>query len=84
MKAAVLVAVPPGVVTTTSFAPAAPAGATPLIEVALFTTTLVAAMPPTFTLVAPVRLSPVILKGVPPSVDPALGEMDAMVGAGVL
>ena len=46
------------------------------------TTTLVAATPPIVTLVAPVKLVPVIVIGVPPAVGPVAGETDEIVGGG--
>jgi hypothetical protein len=45
------------------------------------TTTLVAATPPTVTLVAPVKLVPVIVIAVPPAVEPDVGEIDVIDGA---
>ena len=54
---------------------------TAVILVALTTTILVAALPPTVTLLAPVKLVPVIVNGVPPLVGPEVGETLAMVGA---
>ena len=75
------VAVPPAVVTATLCAPAVPGGVDAVIEVALTTTTLVAATPPTVTLLAPVKFVPVIVKAVPPNVVPNAGAMLAMVGA---
>ena len=74
--------VPPAVVTATLCAPAVPGGVSAVIEVALTTTTLVAATPPTVTLLAPVKFVPVIVKGVLPKVEPTVGEMLEMVGAG--
>ena len=65
------------------FAPAAPAGVTAVIEVASTTTTLVAATPPTVTLLAPVKLVPVMVIAVPPAVVPEVGETLAIVGAGI-
>ena len=44
------------------------------------TTTLVAATPPTVTLVAPVKFAPVIVIGVPPAVEPVVGDIDEIVG----
>ena len=82
MNALVLVAVPPAVVTETSFAPAVPAGVLAVIELALTTTILVAETPPTFTLVAPVKLVPVMVIEVPPNVVPDVGETLVMVGTG--
>jgi len=52
------------------------------MEVSLTTTTLVAATPPTFTLLAPVRFAPVIVMAVPPPVDPDVGLTLEIVGAG--
>ena len=74
---------PPEVVTTIVFAPAVPAGVTAVIEVASTTTTLVAATPPIVTLLAPLKLSPVIVIAVPPAVVPEVGETLAIVGAGI-
>ena len=79
MNALGLVATPPVVVTTTSFAPAVPTGVTAVMEVAV-TTTLVAAAPPTFT-VAPVKLVPVIVIDVPAVSGPDEGATVAMVGS---
>ena len=75
-------AVPPGVVTTTLFAPAAPAGVTAVMTVEETTTTLVAVTPPTVTVDAPERFVPVIVIAVPPNVDPDVGETEDTVGAG--
>ena len=72
---------PPAVVTTMVFAPAVPAGVTAVMEVALTTFTLVAATPPTVTLLAPVKLVPVMVIAVPPRVEPEVGLTLAMVGA---
>ena len=80
MNALVNVAVPPAVVTATLFAPAAPAGVTAVMLVAETTTTLVAATPPTVTLVAPVRFAPVRVIAVPPIVEPLVGLTDVIVG----
>jgi len=82
VNALALVAVPPAVVTVKLLAPAVPAGVLAVIEVALTTTTLVAATPFTFTLVAPVKLVPVIVNAVPPKVVPEVGAMEVIVGAG--
>ena len=76
-----MVAVPPTVVTATLLAPAVPAGVFAVMEVALTTTTLVAATPFTFTLVAPVKLVPVIVNAVPAVSGPELGLTVVMVGA---
>ena len=77
-----MVAVPPAVVTATLLAPTLPAGVLAVIEVALTTTTLVVATPFTVTLVAPVKLVPVIVNAVPPEVVPEVGAMEVIVGAG--
>jgi len=82
VNALALVTVPPAVVTATLLAPAVPAGVLAVIEVALTTTTLVAATPFTFTLVAPVKLVPVIVNAVPPEVVPEVGAMEVIVGVG--
>ena len=81
MNALALVAVPPTVVTVRLLAPAVPAGVFAVMEVALTTTTLVAAIPFTFTLVAPVKLVPVIVNAVPAVSGPELGLTVVMVGA---
>ena len=82
VNAFVAVAVPPGVVTSTLFAPAVPADVTAVTLVDETTTTLVAATPPTVTLVAPVKSQPVIVIGVPPAVGPHIGVIDVIVGCG--
>ena len=84
VNAFVAVAVPFGVVTATLFAPRVPAGVTAVTLVDETTTTLVAATPPTVTLVAPVKLVPVIMIAVPPAVEPVAGETEEMAGSGVL
>ena len=80
VNAPVDVATPPIVVTTTSFAPAVPDGVTAVIEVALATTTLVAAAPSTVT-VAPVKFVPVMVIAVPAANGPEDGLTLAMVVA---
>ena len=67
-------------VTATLFAPTVPAGVTAVTLVAETTTTLVAATPPTVTLLAPVRFVPVIVIDVPPRVEPLVGLTDVIVG----
>ena len=77
----VLVAVPPTVVTATSFAPTTPAGVIAVIEVAV-ATTLVAATPPTFTVVVPViKFVPVMVNAVAPVSGPDAGNTLVIVGA---
>ena len=73
--------VPPGVVTKTLAVPAVPAGVVTVMEVALFTTRLVAAVPPMVTPVAPVKPVPVMVMLVPPAVEPLVGEILITVGA---
>ena len=68
-----------GVVTTTSLAPTKPAGVFAVIEVAV-ATTLVAAVPPIFT-VAPIKLVPAIVIDVPAVSGPDVGETLTMVGS---
>ena len=80
MKPFVRLALPPGVVTATSTAPAACAGAVAVIEVALSTVKLVAAVPPKLTTVAPVKPVPVIVTDVPPAAGPPFGVTEAIVG----
>ena len=72
---------PPTVVTTIVFAPAVPTGVTALMDVALSTTTPVAATPPIVTLVAPVKFVPVMVMAVPAVNGPDDGLTLAMVGA---
>ncbi len=62
-------------------APAAPAGVTAVMEVALTTFTPVAATPPTVTLLAPVKLVPVMVIAVPPAIGPDDGLTLEIVGA---
>ena len=78
----ITLALPPGVVTATLFSPTVPAGVTAVTLVEETTTTLVAATPPTVTLVVPVRFVPVIVIAVPPRVEPEVGATDVIVGAG--
>ena len=81
VNALALVAVPPTVVTATSFAPAAPAGVTAVMEVELTATTLVAATPPTFTVAPARKFVPVRVRIVPAASGPALGVTEVSVGA---
>ena len=75
--------VPPGVVTKTLAVPALPAGTVQVAEVLLTTVKLLQVTPPTVMPVASVRLVPVMVMDVPPSVEPLLWEIDVTVGAGV-
>ena len=73
--------VPDGVVTVTSTVPATPEGLVAVIWVALTTVTAVAALAPKLTAVAPVKSVPVIVTGVPPTVEPLVGETLVTAGA---
>ena len=75
--------VPPGVVTVRLTTPAEPLGLVAVIEVALFTVKLVAAVAPNFTELAELKLVPVTVTEVPPPVGPAIGEIAVTVGAAV-
>ena len=75
--------VPPGVVTETlTGAAMLPAGVTAVRTFAETTFTLVAATPPTVTLLAPKKFVPFKVMVVPPLVKPDAGEMAVTVGAG--
>lgn len=67
--------------TATAFTPAVPAGVVQVIEVLLTTVIPVAEFPPKVTLVAPLKLFPVMVTGVPPDVGPLFGEQLDTVGA---
>jgi hypothetical protein len=70
-----------GFVTVTLTAPAGCAGVVAEIDVALLTTTPVAAVPPTETAAPTTKLVPAIVMAVPPSVDPEAGVTLVTVGA---
>ena len=70
-------------VTTTFTAPTACAGVVAVIDVALTTTTPVAAVPPRFTVALGRKPVPVMVTGVPPAVVPEVGETLLTVGAGI-
>ena len=55
-----------------------------MIEVLDTTTTFVAATPPTVTLLAPVKLVPVMVMAVAPKVVPEFGLTLEIVGTGVM
>ena len=85
MKKPLPVALPPGVVTTTSLAPAVPAGVVARID-SFVSVETVAVAPPMVTTVSswnPVllRLVPVMVTLVPPAVGPLLGLIEITVGA---
>ena len=73
--------VPPAVVTVMSTVPAAWAGVVAVMDVALLTVKLVAAVPPKLTAVAPVNPVPVMVTDVPPAVVPLFGLTLVTVGA---
>ena len=70
-----------GLVTTTLFVPAVPAGVIAVSEVALTKTTLVAALPPIVTVAPFTKPVPVIVTAVPPIVEPEFGVIEVTVGA---
>ena len=79
MNPPVEVTEPPAVVSTTSRAPAVPAGVVITIDVDVLLPS-VAAAPPMVTEVTPDRLVPVMVTLVPPAVGPEFGEIVPMVG----
>lgn len=85
MNPPVLVTVPPELVNATSTAPAALAGVTTVIDVALEFTIDVPAVPPKVTAVVPVKFVPAIVTVVPPAVGPDAkfvpDNTDVIVGA---
>lgn len=81
VNAAVAVAEPLGVVTTTFFAPTVPEGVVAVSIVEFTTVKPVAATPPIVTLLAPVKLVPTIVNKVPPAAGPVFGLTLAIVGA---
>ena len=70
---------PSAFVTVTSTVPI-PAGEVAAIDVALLTVNVVATIPPNLTAVAPVKLLPVMVTGVPPAAEPLAGEIEVTVG----
>ena len=72
--------VPPAVVTVMSTVPAVVAGDVAVIELALMTVNDAAAIPPNFTLVAPVKFVPLMVTLVPPALEPVFGLMLVTVG----
>jgi hypothetical protein len=81
LSAALVVEVPPIVVTVMSTVPAEPAGDTAVIDEALTTAYELAAVVPNMTLLAPMNPVPVIVTDVPPAVLPVDGEIAVTVGA---
>ena len=82
MNPPVRVPTPPAVVTTTSLAPAVPAGVVHVILVADTTVTEVQAAPPTVTVAPETKSVPVIVMGVLPAVGPLAGDTPETVGTG--
>ena len=78
---ALVALVPPIVVTVMSTVPAAWAGEVAVMDVALLTVKLVAAVPPKLTALAPVNPVPVIVTDVPPVDGPLSGLTLVTVGA---
>ena len=81
-SAALAELVPPGVVTLMSTVPL-PAGEVALIDVALLTVKVAAAVLPNFTAVAPVKFLPAIVTEVPPVSGPEIGLTEEMEGTGI-
>ena len=75
---------PSGFVTVTAARPAAWAGVTAVIVVALTTFTLVAELPANITVAPATKLLPLRLTEVPPAVLPDCGLMELNVGAGLV
>ena len=69
-------------VTTTSRAPAEPAGEVQVIDVADTTTTEAQDAPPTVTVAPDKKPVPVIVSCVPPAMGPDVDDTDVIVGAG--
>ncbi len=70
-------------VTVTFTGPTAPAGVVAVMEVPFTTVTFVAAVLPNVTVAGTAKFVPVMVTGVPPAVEPALGETPLTVGAAV-
>ena len=70
----------PPTVTVTVTAPAVPAGVEAVMDIALTTTTLVAAVAPNLTVAPVAKLAPVIVTVVPPAVNPVFGDTLVTVG----
>ncbi len=71
---------PPGEVTTTDAAPIVPIGVIAVIWVGELTVNEAAFTPPKVTAVTPVKLLPVIITVVPPTLLPVFGDIDVKVG----
>jgi hypothetical protein len=70
----------PGFVTVTVTGPEAPAGVVAVMDVALATTTLVAAVEPNFTVAPAAKFVPAMVTAVPPAVEPVFGDTLVTVG----
>jgi hypothetical protein len=81
VSAELVALVPPGPVTVTSAVPD-PAGEVAVIDVAEFTVTPVAALPPKATVSPAAKLVPVTVTLVPPDAGPDAGETALTVGPG--
>ena len=73
---------PSRLVTVTFTLPLAPAGVTPVIEVALATVTAVARAPPNVMVAPAAKSVPVSVTAVPPVVGPVVGDTPVRVGIG--
>ena len=74
--------VPPGPLTVTSTVPL-PAGEVAISSLSSTTTKLGEALEPKSTLVAPVKLVPIMVTDVPPVVGPLVGETAVTVGGAI-
>src|SRR6266567_3965987 len=72
---------PSGLVTVTLTVPNPWAGVVAVIVLLFTTFTLLAAEPPKLTVAPVMKLLPLIVTAVPPTVAPILGEIDVIVGA---
>jgi hypothetical protein len=77
----VVVLAPPVKVVTVICTVPVPAGEVAVIEVAEFTVTPVAAVAPNLTVLAAVKLVPVMVTVAPPAVEPLVGLTPVTVGA---
>jgi hypothetical protein len=82
VKSVAEVAVPPGVLTEIATVPAVCAAVLATILVVPVIVKLAAAVVPNLTDVAPLRLAPLMVTVVPPSVDPLVGVKLVIVGVG--
>lgn len=80
MKPLVRLPLCPLTVTVTLTGPTVPAGVVAVMDVALATTTFVAAAAPNMTVAPEAKLVPVMVTTVPPPVEPKLGDTLVTVG----